>query len=111
MPTLEANLLIKIELVFASEEKQRLLSFEVANGTTAREAVAASDLVAEFPDFDFSIGPLGIWGKTIDDRQCLKEGDRLEVYRSLLRDPRDARRKLALQGRSMSQRDESGEDV
>ncbi len=107
---MEADDLIKIELVFANEEKQRLLSFEVANGTTAREAVVASDLVAEFPDYDFSIGPLGIWGKTIDDQQRLKEGDRLEAYRALLRDPRDARRRLALQGRSMSQRDESGEE-
>ena len=108
---METDHLIKIELVFANEEKQRLLSLEVAHGTTAREAVVASDLVAEFPDFDFSIGPLGIWGKTIDDQQRLKEGDRLEVYRALLRDPRDARRKLALQGRSMGQRDESDEEV
>ena len=109
MPTLEDDVSIKIELVFASEEKQRLLSLEVAEGTMAREAVIGSVLVAEFPDHDFSIGPIGIWGKVIDDRQCLKEGDRVEVYRTLQRDPRDARRKLALQGRSMSQRDELGE--
>ena len=95
--------LITIELVFASEDKQRLLSVEVAVGTTAREAVITSELISEFPDCDFSQCPLGIWGRPVPGGRCLVDGDRVEAYRPLRRDPRDARRELALKGRSMGQ--------
>jgi len=93
--------LINIELVFASEQKQQLLAAEVVNGTSAREAIVASDLVPAFPDIDFTKCPLGIWGRTVAGTQLLKQGDRVEAYRQLRRDPRLARRELALAGRSM----------
>ena len=95
------RILINIELVFATEEKQQLYSARVEAGTTAREAILQSDLVSEFPAFDFSRCPLGIWGRLVADDRCLAEGDRLEAYRALRRDPRDARRELALTGRNM----------
>ena len=93
--------LINVELVFASEEKQSLLSVRVVEGITARDAIAASELPKEFPEFDFMICPLGIWGRPVDGAQVLKEGDRVEAYRKLWRDPREARRELALAGKSM----------
>jgi uncharacterized protein len=93
--------MINIELVFASARKQQLLAAEVADGISAREAITASDLVREFPDIDFANCPLGIWGRTVAGTQLLKQGDRVEAYRQLRRDPRDARRELALAGRSM----------
>ena len=93
--------LITVELVFASDEKQSLLSVQVVEGITALDAIAASELPKEFPDFDFMICPLGIWGRPIDGAQVLKEGDRVEAYRKLQRDPREARRELALAGKSM----------
>jgi uncharacterized protein len=93
--------MINIELVFASARKQQLLAAEVADGISAREAITASDLVREFPDIDFTKCPLGIWGRTVAGTQLLKQGDRVEAYRQLRRDPRDARRELALAGRSM----------
>ena len=80
-----------------------MLAIEVAEGTTAREALLSSDLVAEFPDTRFADCPLGIWGKPVADEQLLVAGDRVEAYRPLIHDPREARRELALQGRSMGQ--------
>jgi putative ubiquitin-RnfH superfamily antitoxin RatB of RatAB toxin-antitoxin module len=92
---------ISIELVFASEQKQQLLSVEVAKGTSAREAIIDSGLVQKFPGTDFTQCPLGIWGRVVPGTQALMQGDRVEAYRQLRRDPRDARRELALAGRSM----------
>ncbi len=56
-----------------------------------------------FPEEDFSDYQLGIWGKLVKCSYFLKDGDRLEVYRPLLIDPREARRALAADGRSMGQ--------
>lgn len=98
---MDARPLIRIELAYASADKQRLLSVEVALGTTAREAIITSQLASEFPHCDFSKCPLGIWGHPVPDDRCLADGDRVEAYRSLRRDPREARRALALEGRSM----------
>lgn len=96
--------LITVELVFATQDKQRLLSIEVALGTMARDAVMNSRLKDEFPETDFSQCPLGIWGRPVAGEHRLHEGDRVEAYRPLRRDPRDARRELALKGLSIDQR-------
>lgn len=93
--------LMNIELVVATGEKQQLNSVTIKPGTTAREAIVNSGLASEFPGLDFSCCPLGIWGRPVVDNQLLAEGDRLEVYRPLYRDPREARRELALKGRYM----------
>ncbi len=98
---MDRNDLIDVELVFASAEQQVLLKTKVVDGITAREAINRSELAAKFPDFDFAQCPLGIWGRAVADTQPVRQGDRVEAYRQLLRDPRDARRELALAGRSM----------
>lgn len=95
------NNLINIELVFASEQVQVLLKTTVVDGTSARDAIIASDLATHFPQVKFAECPLGIWGRPVVDTRPLKEGDRVEAYRQLVRDPREARRELALAGRSM----------
>ena len=93
--------LINIELVVATDKKQQLISFRTKPGTMARDAIVNSGLASEFPSIDFSHCPLGIWGRPVADNRILAEGDRLEAYRPLRRDPREARRELALTGRHM----------
>jgi len=93
--------LIQIELVFATADKQRLMSVKVAAGTTARQAINHAELTGEFPDYDFSRCPLGIWGQPVAGSKFVIEGDRVEAYRALCRDPRVARRERVLQGRNM----------
>jgi hypothetical protein len=56
-----------------------------------------------FPEGDLANCQAGIWGKPVGRDHRLKDGDRLELYRPLLMDPREARRKLAADGRSMGQ--------
>lgn len=84
-------------------QKQTLAKLRVDMGTTARRVILDSGLQDDYPDIDFATCPLGVWGKPVKDSYKLTEGDRLEAYRPLLIDPREARRELAREGRSMGQ--------
>ena len=70
-------------------------TFQVACGTTARQAVLQSTLPTEFPRVDFAAAPIGIFGKKVKDNTPLRAGDRVEVYRALLIDPKENRRRKA----------------
>ena len=93
--------LLAIEVAYALPRKQRLLVIKVPEGTTAREAVALSDIGDEFPDLDTAACPIGIFGSQVADEYVLASGDRVEIYRPLLNDPRETRRRLAASGRTM----------
>lgn len=86
---------LNIEVAYAEPGKQSLLAFQVACGTTARQAVLQSALPTEFPHVDFAAAPIGIFGKKVKDSAQLREGDRVEVYRALLIDPKENRRRKA----------------
>lgn len=92
---------ITIEIVFALPEKQYLLSRTMSAGTTVREAINDASLENEFPDVDFRAAPVGIWGNEVDRDHVVRDGDRIEIYRQLELEPREARRRLALAGRTM----------
>ena len=66
-------------MAYAEPGKQSLLAFQVACGTTARQAVLQSALPTEFPHVDFAAAPIGIFGKKVKDSAPLREGDRVEV--------------------------------
>ena len=94
---------LTIEVVFALPVRQKLISLTVSPGTTAEMAMQQSAIGDLFPEEDFSDYQLGIWGQLVTRSYSLKDGDRLEIYRPLLIDPREARRALAADGRSMGQ--------
>ena len=83
---------MKVELVFVAVDRQELLELELAAGTTAAAALIASGIQKRFPDVDLAAAPIGIWGKPADREQVLKDGDRVEIYRPLRIDPKEARR-------------------
>ena len=89
---------LQVEVVCALPDRQRLVQLRVAQGTTLRAAVMLSGLAADFPDIDMTQAPLGIFGKQVKDPdiQTLNEGERVEIYRPLLTDPRELRRQRAL---------------
>ena len=96
---------IEVEVVFALREKQSLQSLRVEPGTTAGEIVAKSGLLEAFPDHRLAEMTLGVWGREVEKNRIVKEGDRIDIYRPLELDPREARRQLALTGRTMSNPD------
>ena len=81
---------IEIEVVFGDRESQRLQRLKVAAGTTARQAVEL--MLADETTQQWANAPIGVFGKKVRDDYILQPHDRVEIYRSLLIDPKEARR-------------------
>lgn len=96
---------ITVEVAFALPERQKIVSLLVPVGTTAREAVMLAAMEQYFPDHSattFTQAELGIFGKRLrtPERHVLQAGDRVEIYRALLIDPKQARmQRAAREGR------------
>lgn len=84
---------IEIEVVYGLAHKQKLMSLLVDVGTTVRQGAELSGLDKEFAELNIAESKLGIFGKAVrnPDTEVLKEGDRIEIYRPLLIDPKAAR--------------------
>ena len=92
---------IKIELVYALPTEQLLLKSEVPKGTTIAEAIRLSGILDKHPEIDFVKGKFGIFGKLSKTDTVLREKDRIEIYRPLIADPKEVRRKRAEEGKVM----------
>jgi len=84
---------MRIEVAYALPEKQKIVSLEVEEDCTVRDAVRRSNINIFFPDVDLETVKVGIFGKSVrnPEEQVLKEGERVELYRELLVDPKQAR--------------------
>jgi len=85
--------LIPIEVAYATPEQQVIIALNVPENTIVETAIESSALVARFPEIDLSA--VGIFGKQCELNQLLKAGDRVEIYRLLHNDPKEARRQRA----------------
>lgn len=85
--------MINVEVAYALPDVQKIIALKVEEGCTAYEAVIRSRIVEAFPEIDPEVIPMGIFGKAIRDpkAEVLKEGLRIELYRPLLIDPKQAR--------------------
>ena len=102
---LQGDKKIRIEVAYATPEKQLILVVEIDASTSPREALKISEIKHEFPEIDLENAKIGIFGKLITDSYQLKEKDRIEIYRPLLADPKEVRRRLAAEGKTMGKRD------
>lgn len=89
------------EVAYALKDKQVILPVETAKDMTAIEAVKASGILELFPELNTDQLKLGIFGKATKADAVLSEGDRVEIYRPLIADPKEARKKRAAEGKSM----------
>jgi putative ubiquitin-RnfH superfamily antitoxin RatB of RatAB toxin-antitoxin module len=85
---------IQIEVVYAAVSRQVLRTVSVKQGATVRAAVLASGIGSEFPELNLAESPLGIFGKVVadPDSRLIQAGERIEIYRPLLADPKEVRR-------------------
>lgn len=81
-----------IELVYAKPDEQVLIGLKIACNSTVEQAILASDLLKLFPEIDLKINRVGIFGRETQLNQTLRPNDRIEIYRPLIRDPKDTRR-------------------
>jgi putative ubiquitin-RnfH superfamily antitoxin RatB of RatAB toxin-antitoxin module len=90
-----------VEVAYALPDRQFLVRVGLAEGMTALAAVEASGLHELRKELAGRSLDLGIFGQPVPSDRLLKNGDRVEIYRALKADPREARRRLAAQGRTM----------
>ena len=86
---------IRIEVVYALPGVQRLVQVELDSPGTARDAVTASGMALEFPEIDPENLTVGIFGRKSKPDSALCDGDRVEIYRALIADPKESRRRRA----------------
>jgi len=88
--------MMRIEVVLAMPQKQELLEVHLATGATIADAIKRSDIAGMFEGFDLDTAKVGIFGQIATREQTLRDGDRVEIYRPLVADPKEARRQRAL---------------
>ncbi len=83
---------MRVEVVFALPDRQVLEALEIEDGATVAEVIAKSGIEKRFPDVDLSALQVGVWGRLVDRGRIVRDGERVEIYRPLEVDPREARR-------------------
>jgi putative ubiquitin-RnfH superfamily antitoxin RatB of RatAB toxin-antitoxin module len=87
-----------IEVAYATPQRQKIVECEVETGTSLRDAVKLSSILQYFPEIEVETCDLGIFGKAVAPHYELADGDRIEIYRPLIADPKEIRRQRAEMG-------------
>jgi putative ubiquitin-RnfH superfamily antitoxin RatB of RatAB toxin-antitoxin module len=90
---------IAIELVYCSEIRHHVLNLTLSAGATVADAIRFSGLSSSCPEIDASSTRVGVHGRIVSRDTVLSDGDRVEIYRPLIADPKQARRRRALNPR------------
>ncbi len=93
-----AEELISVEVAYALPEQQSIFTVSLPNGGTVEQAIEASKVFEHYPNIDQAALNVGIFGSACKLDTPLKTGDRVEIYRPLHHDPKEARRQRALKG-------------
>lgn len=92
--------MILVEVVYAGVREQVIKKVSLAEGGTVRDAIEASGVLEAFPEIDLAVQPVGIFSQKVELTQSVKDGDRVEIYRPLVIDPKAARRLRAAKKKS-----------
>ncbi|MEO8999829.1 MAG: RnfH family protein [Rhodanobacter sp.] len=87
--------MITAEVVYAAAGQQILRRVELAEGSTVKQAIDTSGIAAMLPNGGFDARHLGIFSRKVTPDQIVQDGDRIEIYRPLMLDPMEARRRRA----------------
>ena len=89
---------MRIEVAYAKPDEQVIIELEVEESITIEEAIRRSGILDRFPEIDLQTNKVGVFSKLTGLDQLLQAGDRVEIYRKLIADPKQARRQRAEQG-------------
>ena len=93
---------MRIELVYALAQEQHLVVLDLPVGSTVKDAVLESGLLQRMPEIE--LGRVGVWGQPARPDTRLRDRDRVELYRPLIADPKELRRKRAVGNRRQANR-------
>lgn len=97
--------LIPVEVVYALPYKQVVLSLKVAPECDVQQIITQSGILQQFPEIDLTVNMVGVFGRQVKLDSQLRAGDRIEIYRPLLSDPKDIRRRRAEQAKEEGRAD------
>lgn len=92
---------LSVEVAYARPDRQWLVEVSLPAGAAALDAVRASGILASCPELDEAALKLGVFGKAVKSDALLRDHDRVEVYRPLLADPKEVRRRRAEAGKAV----------
>ncbi|MDS4042129.1 MAG: RnfH family protein [Candidatus Competibacter sp.] len=92
---------IRVEVAYARPEEQTIISVEIPEGATLEQAIVKSRIQERFPEIQIQIAKVGVFGKLGKLSTTLRAGDRVEIYRPLIADPKEVRKKRAAEGKRM----------
>jgi putative ubiquitin-RnfH superfamily antitoxin RatB of RatAB toxin-antitoxin module len=92
---------IAVEVAYALPDRQVILVVDVVPGATLEDAIRGSGILEQYPDIDLAVNKVGVFGKLGKLGDALHAGDRVEIYRPLIADPKQVRRQRAAAGKVM----------
>ncbi|MEJ2575499.1 MAG: RnfH family protein [Gammaproteobacteria bacterium] len=93
---------IDVEVAYATPDEQVIVPMHVEEGTTLEAAIRRSGLLERFEEIDLAENKVGVFGKLASPGSLLQDGDRVEIYRPLIADPKEARKRRAAEGKAMT---------
>lgn len=97
---------VSVEVAYALPNKQKLIAIEVPVGATVKDAIEQSGILALFPDIDLEKHhKVGVWSRVCALSRELNDGDRVEIYRPLIADPKEIRKRRAARAKQEGRAD------
>lgn len=97
---METDNSITVEVAYALPKEQVIIKIQVPQEATVQQAIDASAILSRFPEIDLGEHKVGVFGKLCKLDRKLLQGDRVEIYRPLIADPKEVRRQRAAQGKA-----------
>jgi len=97
----EEALKVLVEVTYALPEEQSLLAIMVSENSTVKDVIEQSGILEQYPEIDLQVNKVGIFSKLIKLDHTIREKDRIEIYRPLIADPKEVRKKRAAQGKAL----------
>ena len=92
--------LIHIEIAYALVSEQVVLGVDVPAGSSIKQSIERSGILSRFPEIDLDSSRVGVFGKLKNLSDEVRKGDRIEIYRPLIADPKEMRRQRAKEAKS-----------
>ncbi|OLQ96366.1 RnfH family protein [Vibrio panuliri] len=97
--------MMHVEVVYALPNEQRVFTLVVNKAMTAEEIIAQSGVLELYPEIDLKVNKIGVYSRNVRLDATVRDGDRIEIYRPLLADPKEIRRKRAEQAKAAGSAD------
>lgn len=102
--------IMKVEVAYGHIDRQMLLTLDVDPASTIEDVIRQSGILDQFKDIDLAVNKVGVFGKLSKLSATLNDGDRVEIYRPLIADPKEVRRQRAAEGKKMKKGGGEAED-